>query len=148
MAVFDRRRQVLVNAAKGVKKVTKVRRFHESLPRDGSFLVSRVDADVDVTDKVCVVEEEHVYRCECGCYVESPYQIVGRCRAGLLVCQDHFQSCPRNARDPGFDPHNAPRLRPCLRRCWFLINLSWFLRWLVTPPKSKEVRHARAKKDS
>lgn len=131
----------MVNFKKGVKRVDRGRHFHKKMAADGRYIHSSMDAHIDASGKVCVKEDRHAYRVECGCTVDTPWDLNGWCKAGLFVCKDHYERCPRNSMDPLFDPDSDFRLRPCLWRCWFLIHLARFVRWLGTPPKRKNLNH-------
>lgn len=130
MAINNPRTQPVLSHAKGIKQIIKRLHFHEDLPADGRVMESRVDAEVDASGKVLVVEEEHIHRAECGCYLQGPIFPAGRCRAGLFVCSEHWARCPRVDRKDE-DPNP---LRTCAWRCWFIVSCRRLLRWLFTPP--------------
>ena len=137
VVVRDSRREVVLQERRGVKRHGWVKVFHDELPRDGRFEFYQFDASIDSSGRVVGSKENHVFPLDCGCLADAPGKVGGRCRAGLLVCPEHFEGCPRNSRSARFDWENAPRLRSCTGRCGVVNGMLKFLNWLVTPPGSK-----------
>lgn len=135
MPIHDPRRRIITTRKKGIKRVDRTHCYHDFLPQDGRVVFDTVDAEIDTSGKVVVVEKRNVYLAHCFCYVESPEDLGGRCVRGLMVCRRHFENCPINSRQPSFDWENTERIRPCLIRCRIVIGLMRFFHWLVTPPK-------------
>ena len=140
MASQGNARKVLTNLQRGIKRQIYLKRVHETIPDDNRFVSFGTDAHVDVSGKVCILNEKHVYRADCGCYIETLNGMSGRCREGLRVCSRHYKWCPRQTGQPYSGSRLSPPLSACKRWCWWMIVLKRFAWWLVTPPRRRKVK--------
>lgn len=131
-------KQALLQQKQGIRESVQGKEYVDGIPQDGRFQTHLHDACLDSQGKVSEVDIQRTYQAECGDYLDSEGSFGGRCKLDHFVCRHHIDNCPRNHPLGSFDWKTTPRIRPCLKRCWLIINIRRVLYWLFTVPEKKE----------
>ncbi|MCA9433546.1 MAG: hypothetical protein KC940_23705 [Candidatus Omnitrophica bacterium] len=130
--------KAVLQQQKGFKKTSSGRRYIDGLPPDGNFDIHLHEASLDPEGTITSTDEERIFQADCGDYLASPESFGGRCKLGYFVCRHHFENCPRNHPVGSFDWESRPRIRPCTKSCWLVINLRRLASWLLSSPDGEK----------